>query len=509
MDILSLSERGQGPKRIPLWLHRDHGHQVSQLEALRVPATDGQVSTAQAFAAAASASSHVAEPLGLPCCVEGLQLCLEMGDQQENHLVTPLFLADVSCAPLPSSPDLVVMAFVPPSAGSGLSGTSGWSSGEGEASAATGWFVLSRGVQSCHDILDALSNLGCLRGDLEEAFSPSTDGDGIIGEGAYATVQSMRCRDGTAVAVKKMNATVELDAIEREVATLLNVQQHEHIVGYRGIFWFRELEVVRLAVVFDVAPCGDLLYKVLKHGTMTEGTARRLFSGIMSGLEYIHAHNIVHRDIKAENVLLKHEDTAIVADFGLATWVTDEVQMARRCGSPGYVAPEVCLGTPYSFKVDVFGAGIVLYFMLSKEMPFSSPDRDTAATMRRTVKCSLHLHRPPWDSMSSRLRNVLRQMICKNADERLSAAATMEHPWMQMTGEKHRSSGNHTSSRGETSAQNPATPATGYPEGLQGWEVPAGQQPVYASAPSPAPVDYPRGTFEFGNDDGADVNDGK
>lgn len=504
MDVLFLSERGQGPKRIPLWLHRDHGLQASQLNALQVPAADGQASTARAFAAS---TSSVAEPLGLPCCIEGMQLCLDLGEQQEKQPVTPLFLADVSCSQLPGLPDLVVIAVVPASPGNGLRGTSGWSAGEGgEAGALTGWFVLSRGVQSSHDVLDALSNLGCLRGDLDEAFSPSSDGDGIIGEGAYATVQSMCCRDGTPVAVKKMNATVGLDAIEREVATLLQVQQHEHIVGYRGIFWFRELEAVRLAVVFDVAPCGDLLYQVLKHGTMTEGTARRVFSGIMSGLEYIHARNIVHRDIKAENVLLKREDIAIVADFGLATWVTDEVQMARRCGSPGFVAPEVCLGTPYSFKVDVFGAGIVLYFMLSKEMPFSSPDRDTAATMRRTVKCSLHLHRPPWDGMSSRLRNVLRQMICKNADERLSAAATLEHPWMQMTGQRqHRS----TRDGGEPAAR-ASPPTTGYPEGLQGaGEVPAGQQPVYTSSPSPAPPMGPRGTFDFGENEQADVMDGK
>jgi len=378
--------------------------------------------------------------------------------------VTPLFLADVSCAHFPSCrQDLVVIAIVPPISGSGLRGTVVNGT---DMSAATAWFVLSQGVQSSHEMLDALSNLGCLRGDLEEAFSPPPDGDGIIGEGAYATVASMRCRDGSPVAVKKMNATVGLDVIEREVATLLNVQQHENIVGYRGIFWTRELEAIRLAVVFDVAPCGDLLYKVLKYGTMTEGNARRLFSGIMSGLEYIHAHNIVHRDIKAENVLLQREDCAIVADFGLATWITDEVQMARRCGSPGYVAPEVCLGTPYGFKVDVFGAGIVLYFMLSKEMPFSSPDRDTAATMRRTVKCSLHLHRPPWDAMSSRLRNVLRQMICKSADERLSAAATLEHPWMQMSGERTRSS--NSTSRAEASSK-----LTGYPQGVAGGEVPA------------------------------------
>jgi len=195
-----------------------------------------------------------------------------------------------------------------------------------------------------------------------------------------------------------------------------------------------------MGVAFDCVPRGDLLHKVLKYGVMTENTARPIFIGLMKGLAHIHSHNIVHRDIKAENILLKSDECAAVADFGLATWITDEVQMARRCGSPGYVAPEVCLGTPYSFKVDVFGTGVVLFFVLSKEMPFSSKDRDTAATMRRTVKCSLHLHKPPWDGMSSRLRNIMRQTICKTAEERLSSEAALEHPWMLMSSDKSRES---------------------------------------------------------------------
>lgn len=120
----------------------------------------------------------------------------------------------------------------------------------------------------------------------------------------------------------------------------------------------------------------------------------------------------------------------MLADFGLACRITDEQQMSRRCGSAGFVAPEVCLGTPYDCKVDNFGAGVVLYFMLSRETPFSSPDRDSAATMRKTVKCSLHLQRPPFDSMTSRLRNILRQLICKSQDDRLTAAAALEHSWI-------------------------------------------------------------------------------
>merc|ERR1740121_1152816 len=183
--------------------------------------------------------------------------------------------------------------------------------------------------------------------------------------------------------------------------------------------------------MFDAACGGDLLAKVLHSDPLTEAHAKALFHGMMKGIAHIHSHGIVHRDIKAQNILLMSDDTVVVADFGLATVLSDRVQMARRCGSPGYVAPEVCLGKePYGLKVDVFGAGVNLYLMLSKEMPFSSPDRDTAATMRRTVKCSLHLRRPPWDGFSSALRGMLRETITKEQEGRLSADQALQHAWL-------------------------------------------------------------------------------
>jgi len=410
-----------------------------------VPPLGHSESAAQAFAAGATFGPRaqdggIAKPsaqaggtiLGAPCRIRSRKLYAldQGGDHNAPHPVMDLFLAEISCAPFPvtSRPDLMVIAIVAPKSGEGIGGTQ---LGGTHAGGRDAWFILSPGSGQQKDVLDALSAVGCIRTDLLEAFKLSGEGDGVIGEGAYATVRCMRARDGTAVAVKQMNATVELPAIERELATLIEMQPHENIVGFRGMFWQTEVDgSPRVAVAFDLAPCGDLLYKVLKFGAMVEADARTPFVGLMRALAHIHARNIVHRDIKAENILLKANDVVVVADFGLATWVTDAVQMARRCGSPGYVAPEVCLGTPYSFKVDVFGAGVVLYFLLSMEMPSSSPDRDTAATMRRTVRCSLHLHRPPWDKMTSRLRNMLRQTICKSQEERLTSEGVLEHPWL-------------------------------------------------------------------------------
>jgi serine/threonine protein kinase len=296
-----------------------------------------------------------------------------------------------------------------------------------------GWLILSEDATIADEIMDLFGCSGVLRGNLHDVYDHPGAQPRPLGEGAYAVVHCMMHRSSNEpTAVKLMNPNVEFPTIEREVKMLINASGNRHIIDFHGLFRIWEPDIVRLAVVTELCPCGDLLAEVLRHGPVLENHARSIFSGLLSALVHIHSMDIIHRDIKAENVLLVTLDFPMLADFGLATLIDDPVQMARRCGSPGYVAPEVCLGQQYGPKVDVFGAGVVLYFMLSKEMPFSSPDHDTAATMRRTVKCNLHLRRPPWDGMTSPLRGMLRGLICKSTDDRLSSQAAMEHAWLQL-----------------------------------------------------------------------------
>ncbi|CAJ1448778.1 unnamed protein product [Effrenium voratum] len=429
-----------------LWLHSCHGLDASQLQSLPVNRRAGSV--AEAFAQEADRSDRM---LGVQCHLDDATLYVEM----RNHELVPvasLFLAELSyCALASDWADMAVMAIVPTGSG-GISEAAVAKTGQG-------WFVILQGLRVAMDLMDLLSVRGCLRNDLGQSFAMAHEGDCTIGEGAYATVYHMQARDGRAVAVKQMNYTTDYESIAREVSALVEVQG-DHIIGFRGIFWSMEQEHIRFTAIFDLAPCGDLLFKILKNGAMTEATARPLFSGILRGLKRIHDHDLVHRDIKTENILLQKGNIPMVADFGLACKVWDEQQMARRCGSAGFVAPEVCLGTPYDSKVDNFGAGVILFFLLSKEMPFSSPDRDSAATMRKTVKCSLHLQRPPFNEMTSRLRNMLRQLICKNQEDRLTAAAALEHSWM--TGKSDKTSGSSSKKKEQVLMELPKPEAKRY-----------------------------------------------
>ena len=84
-----------------------------------------------------------------------------------------------------------------------------------------------------------------------------------------------------------------------------------------------------------------------------------------SAVEYLHSLGIIHRDIKPENLILKDDESneLKLADFGLADFILNEKKNFSRCGTPGYVAPEILKGKEYNSTADVFSVGVILYIL--------------------------------------------------------------------------------------------------------------------------------------------------
>lgn len=119
---------------------------------------------------------------------------------------------------------------------------------------------------------------------------------------------------------------------------------------------------------------GHLLQNILKkpNGRFSEKESLEVIFRVLKALAYLDSKDLIHRDLKPENIIFRNKEDpyeVVLVDFGFATKVEDYKLLFTRCGTPGYVAPEVLNDFPYSTKADVFSAGVILYilyFLLTK-----------------------------------------------------------------------------------------------------------------------------------------------
>ena len=114
---------------------------------------------------------------------------------------------------------------------------------------------------------------------------------------------------------------------------------------------------------------GELFERIKAKGLYKESDARKVMYNFISALKYLSENKVVHRDLKPENLILatKGDDYDVkIADFGLASFLTEEEKLLYlRCGSPGYVSPELLNDLGYDCQADVFSAGVIMYVMLT------------------------------------------------------------------------------------------------------------------------------------------------
>ncbi|KAG6681851.1 hypothetical protein I3842_13G110800 [Carya illinoinensis] len=196
--------------------------------------------------------------------------------------------------------------------------------------------------------------------------------------------------------------------------------------------------IVNLIEVID-DPSTDHFYMVLEFvegkwvcegsgppGGLGEITARKYLRDVVSGLMYLHAHNIVHGDIKPDNLLVTHNGTVKIGDFSVSQVFEDENDELRRSpGTPVFTAPECCLGLTYHGKAaDTWAVGVTLYCMILGHYPFLGETLQD--TYEKIVNSPLVLP----DDMNPRLKNLLEGLLCKEPNMRLTLEAVAEHTWV-------------------------------------------------------------------------------
>ncbi|KAL4336072.1 hypothetical protein GQ457_07G036200 [Hibiscus cannabinus] len=256
-----------------------------------------------------------------------------------------------------------------------------------------------------------------------------------IGSGSYGKVVLYRNNvDGKHYAIKAFHKShllkLRVGPSETAMSDVLREVQIMKILEHPNI--------VNLIEVID-DPAMDQFYMVLEYvegkcvcedsgpqGGIGEDTARKYVRDIVSGLMYLHAHNIVHGDIKPDNLLITSTGTVKIGDFSVSQVFEDDNDELRRSpGTPVFTAPECCLGLTYHGKAaDTWALGVTLYCMVLGRYPFLGETLQD--TYDKIVNNPLILP----NNMNWELRNLIEGLLCKDPKHRMTLNDVAEHPWV-------------------------------------------------------------------------------
>ncbi|XP_051866346.1 MAP/microtubule affinity-regulating kinase 3a isoform X5 [Pristis pectinata] len=246
-----------------------------------------------------------------------------------------------------------------------------------------------------------------------------------IGKGNFAKVKLARhILTGREVAIKIIDKTqlnpTSLQKLFREVR-IMKCLNHPNIVK---LFEVIETEKT-LYLVMEYASGGEVFDYLVAHGRMKEKEARAKFRQIVSAVQYCHQKQIVHRDLKAENLLLDADMNIKIADFGFSNEFTIGNKLDTFCGSPPYAAPELFQGKKYDGpEVDVWSLGVILYTLVSGSLPF---DGQNLKELRERVLRGKY--RIPF-YMSTDCENLLKRFLVLNPSKRGTLEQIMKDRWI-------------------------------------------------------------------------------
>lgn len=255
----------------------------------------------------------------------------------------------------------------------------------------------------------------------------------VLGRGAAGLVRRAVCRQtGRKVAVKSYDKRQIRDSgmwplVKRELDI------HQGLAPHRGI--------VQLADVYETEDCvhmvmeellgGELYTRVSETGPLCEPDAAYLAQQVLEAVAYLHAQQVVHRDIKMENIVYKQRKgrTVKLIDFGASAVLEGDQTLSEAVGTPGCAAPEVLAPCgAYDGKADLWSVGSVFFEVLTAQPAI---DGDSTEELWRNNRSCRVNYSPNFYLLSSHAQNFLRSLLCADPAGRPSAQEALRHPWLQ------------------------------------------------------------------------------
>mmetsp|Transcript_17043 Transcript_17043/g.36817 ORF Transcript_17043/g.36817 Transcript_17043/m.36817 type:complete len:694 (-) Transcript_17043:512-2593(-) len=226
----------------------------------------------------------------------------------------------------------------------------------------------------------------------------------------------------------KLDDANEKERVQAETeVTVLAQLDHPLVLGYVDHFMYKG----HMCIVTDYCESGDL-YQWLRSRSggkspMMEGQILELLVQILLAIQYVHSRNILHRDLKTQNIFLTKEGNIKLGDFGISRPLNSTLDLASTLiGTPYYMSPEVMSSMPYDFKSDMWSLGCCLYEMMSGKHAFDATDMSSLV-----LKIMRGEHLPIPSHFSPDLRDLAKSLLSKNPKQRPSTEQCLKLPFLK------------------------------------------------------------------------------
>ena len=227
----------------------------------------------------------------------------------------------------------------------------------------------------------------------------------------------------------KSNISFNYNSVQEETALMRLIQDRDFFVKYYGSYYSRKSNTIWL--ILEYCSCGsliDLMYSIDR--SFTEIEIATFIEMVLQGLICLHDLNIIHRDIKAQNILITEDGNAKLGDFGVGIKLTDKEYRHSKKGSPYWMSPQVILQEDYDIKTDIWSLGITCVELAESQPPFA--DLKPMAVMNKISK------QPPnvediinVEEYSENFVDFIRKCIVVDPNKRASAKELIEHEFIR------------------------------------------------------------------------------
>lgn len=256
-----------------------------------------------------------------------------------------------------------------------------------------------------------------------------------LGQGAFSIVKEGTHRQsGKKFAIKIVNKyrlnEEDAKALQIEIALLKEIH-HRNILEMYDVFDAPSDDYCY--IVTEKIDGGSLYDRIKQKGRYNETDGKLACRTIFEAIAYTHKHDIAHRDLKLENLLMmtqSNDHDIKVIDFGFAKKVTTASGLKTFIGTPGYVAPCILQGVGYGTKADVWSLGVILYCMLGGYPPFR--DNNRQKLFQKIIHGQYEFHESKWADVSEEAKGLIRLLLTIDPAQRMTAREALEHPWMKV-----------------------------------------------------------------------------